>query len=335
MLPRQARNRHGAKGSALSHLSRARVLVALLLLLLLGCSLSLDADERNKTVIFILSGDAPVYTEVATTTEEFVSTGCSRKKIDCNNLVFKRITADEIPPESIKHSFLTISLGTRAAEWLDNQSYDGNQVNAMLPYPGKLKAESLQRNTKARIFIDQPYERYFNLIRATIPRAARIGLLIHESDVDKISTIAESADAHNLTIRTSIVRSERDVGEALSHILSDIDVLLALPDSRIHNSHTISHILTTAYRNNIPLVGFSSAYVKAGAASAVYTSPEDIARQVSDTILEYLQTGHINKPIQQATYFSVSINFEVARSLGLPPSSPSDVKQEISTGAFK
>ncbi len=319
----------------MSRFSHARVLVALFSLVLLGFGVGLNADEKRKTTIFILSGDAPVYTEVATTTEEFVNAGCSKERIDCDNLMFRQITANEAPPEAVQHAFLTISLGTHAAEWLDSQPYDGNQINAMLPYPGEVETERSQQNVHARIFIDQPYKRYFNLIRATIPRAARVGLLIHESDVDKISIIANSAKEHGLTIRTGIVRNERDVGEALSHILNDIDVLLALPDSRIHNSHTISHILTTAYRNNIPLVGFSSAYVKAGAASAVYTSPEDIARQVADTVLEFLQTGRIKLPVQQATYFSVSINFEVARSLGLPPSSPSDVKQEVSTGIFK
>ncbi|MEJ2454605.1 MAG: ABC transporter substrate binding protein [Candidatus Thiodiazotropha sp.] len=334
-MRRQSAIIHDSNETAVSRLSRARVLLAFVALFLLGFSVGLNADEKRKTIIFILSGDAPVYTEVATATEEFVSAGCNRKSIDCDNLVFKQITANEAPPETIQHSFLTISLGTRAAEWLDSQSYDGNQINAMLPFPGKNKTEPPQHSAHARIFIDQPYKRYFNLIRATIPRAARVGLLIHESDADKISIIVDNAKEHGLTIRTGIVRYERDVGEALSHILNDIDVLLALPDSRIHNSHTISHILTTAYRNNIPLVGFSSAYVKAGAASAVYTSPEDIARQVADTVLEFLQTGRIKRSVQQATYFSISINFEVARSLGLPPSSPSDVKQEVSTGIFE
>ncbi|MEJ2394559.1 MAG: hypothetical protein P8Z77_07195, partial [Candidatus Thiodiazotropha sp.] len=122
---------------------------------------------------------------------------------------------------------------------------------------------------------------------------------------------------------------------ALSYLLDDIDVLLALPDARIHNSLTISHILTTAYRNNLPVVGFSSAYVKAGATAAVYTSPEDIAHQIADTVIEYLLTQHVVNDRQQASYFSISFNFEVARSLGLPPLSPSEIKQKISRDIIK
>ena len=282
--------------------------------------------------MFVLSGNAAVYAKVADTTEAIIRSKCTQQQIWCDDLEFKRETAGDNPQGLSRNAYVTIALGTHAADWFDDQAYEGYRVRAMLPRPRPDQSNVFINNTLADIYIDQPVERYFALIQATIPRARRIGLLIHKSDSAQIKSLSESAQKYDFRLRTGIVDDDQIVGEAFSDILSDIDVLMALPDSRIHNGQTISHILTTAYRNNIPVIGFSSAYVKAGAMAAVYTSPEDIARQLADTLLELFNTGSVHQRFQQPAYFSVSINFEVARSLGLPPKSPSEVRQTITMG---
>lgn len=237
--------------------------------------------------------------------------------------------------EDVLQDFLTISLGTKATKWVEQRLLAGNKIYAMLPDHAQRDPLVDENKPVARIYIDQPYERYFDLIRAAIPRSGRIGLLLHENHLDQIGHITNIASQQGMSLKTSIVSDDRDVGEALSYVLNDIDVLLALPDSRIHNSQTISHILTTAYRNSIPVVGFSSAYVRAGAVAAVYTSPDDIAHQVTDSLFEFLANGRIENHSQQASYFSISYNFEVARSLGLPLIPPSTIKQTILQGTEK
>lgn len=311
--------------------SRFKAVCAGVLMILLSLFLhsAAFASDPGKPLVFILSGNSPVYTEVATETEQFARIDCPPPTADCAALRFKQLTADDSSLEEIRKAWLTVTLGTRARDWIARQSVTVTQLNAMLPYPHGDAKQTLAGTSLAEIFIDQPYRRYFELIRATVPRAGRVGLLIHESDLGQVDSIRTLAAESGLSLTTSIVGADHKVGEALSHLLNDMDVLLALPDSRIHNNRTISHILTTAYRNGIPVVGFSSAYVKAGATAALYTAPDDIAHQVSDTILEFLHKGRIRNRQQKASYYSVSFNFEVARSLGLPPISPSEIKQAI------
>jgi putative tryptophan/tyrosine transport system substrate-binding protein len=322
--------------SAVKRRSRSAATTAycLFAILVLQClPANLTAATESKTFIFILSGDSPAYARVASATERLITIGCANASIECKQLSFESVSIDKVKRESIDNAYLSISLGKKATDWIQKPYFTGRQINAMLPEPPFVRKKTGNSRSIARIYIDQPYGRYFDLIRTTIPRAVRVGLLIHESNLDQIDTIAESARQHELSLKPSVVSSERDVGEALSYLLGDIDVLLALPDARIHNSQTISHILTTAYRNDIPVIGFSSAYVKAGATAAVYTSPEDIARQIADTVMEYLLDRHVTRRLQKANYFSISFNFEVARSLGLPPLSPSEIKQAILEGA--
>jgi hypothetical protein len=290
------------------------------------------ASDVQRNVIFVLSGDASVYSSVSRVAELRVRKTCLSVSIDCNNLVFKQVTSDQLTIDEAMQAFLIVSLGTNASNFASQLPLSGNLLNAMLPYRQEGLGTSAARTPDEEIYIDQPYSRYFDLIKLTIPRVARVGLLIHESNDALVHEIENIAAGRGLMLVPSFVNEERDVGEALSYLLSDIDVLLALPDARIHNSNTISHILTTAYRNNIPVIGFSSAYVKAGATAAVYTSPENIAHQISDSIIDYVIYSRFKERIQRASYFSIIFNFEVARSLGLPPISPSEIKKAIAKG---
>ena len=100
-------------------------------------------------------------------------------------------------------------------------------------------------------------------------------------------------------------------------MLDRIDVLLALPDVKIHNRRNVSSILLTTYRNRIPLIGFSSAYVKAGALAAIYSTPENIGDQLAELTVQLLTADGIMQQVIYPKYFSLSINSRVARSLGL------------------
>ena len=76
----------------------------------------------------------------------------------------------------------------------------------------------------------------------------------------------------------------REIYPALTKVLASADVILAMPDPMIFNNGTIHNILLAAYREERPLIGFSPAYVRAGALAAVYSTPQQIAHQIAETI---------------------------------------------------
>jgi ABC-type uncharacterized transport system substrate-binding protein len=115
---------------------------------------------------------------------------------------------------------------------------------------------------------------------------------------------------------------------ALQSLLLSSDVLLAIPDAEIYNASTIRNILLTTYRNKVPLVGFSPGYVKAGALCAVYSTPQQIAEQSAHMIKAFVD-AHALPAAQYAKQFEVSINEQVARSLGLNIKSAAEVSLEI------
>ena len=293
---------------------------------------SCPADE-SKSVMMLLSGDSPVYQKVADNTIKRIEKQCKSLFTTCPKITYRKIDISETGTVLPEKANIVITFGTRAASFVESTATQDHLILAMLPRQSTIAQERIPSlEGTSRIYLDQPYSRYFELIKATMPRVARVGLLLHASDSGESEALQSAASESDLILKIEYVENVQTIGESLSRLLGNIDVFLAIPDSRIHNNKTISNILTTAYRNHIPVVGFSSAYVKAGATEAIYTSLDDIAHQVSDVTVKLLTHKSRKAVVQQAKYFSVAFNFEVARSLGLTIRSPSVIEGIILRG---
>jgi len=177
------------------------------------------------------------------------------------------------------------------------------------------------------IYLDQPLKRQLDLITAVLPHTRSIGIL-YSSSPKEISSLRSQMLARKLAL---VERSPTDtitMHAALQSLLQSSDVVLALPDTEIYNSATIRNILLTTYRNKTPLIGFSPAYVKAGALCAVFSTPEQLSSHALTIITGYAES-HSLPAAQYAKGFEVAINEQVARSLGLALKSESQVRLEM------
>ena len=166
------------------------------------------------------------------------------------------------------------------------------------------------------VWLDQPVSRQFDLLQVAMPGRRRIGVLLGPESRQIESDMLSAAADRKLEIVAMRIDSAEQLSAALQNTVDDADVLLALPDPLIYNGSTIQNILTTAYRRRIPLAGFSPAYVKAGALLALYSTPAEVGAQVGDLVRGVL-AGRPLPPPQGPRDFSVGVNAEVARSLGI------------------
>jgi len=154
--------------------------------------------------------------------------------------------------------------------------------------------------------------------------------LVRPSEHRKIADIAMKAEKMGFLIRTQSIADEEEIGRKLSQLLDEIDVLLAQPDIKIYNRKTVSKILLSSYRKHIPVIGYSSSYVKAGALAAVYSSPEDIGRDIGESVVYYLRHHSLYNDSIYPRFFSISLNRKVGDSLGLRmDSKPDDIVKYI------
>ena len=165
-------------------------------------------------------------------------------------------------------------------------------------------------------FLDQPLDRQFRLIGAIKPTPARVGVLLGPESMHLLPALEEAAAKAGLRLAAAIVEDEGQLFRQLQWLLSDCDVLLALPDARVFNGQTIRNILTAAYRQRVPLIGFSAAYVRAGALLALHATPTQAGQAAARAVRDFLTGGSFPRPAA-LDVFEVSVNDNVARSLGL------------------
>ena len=101
-----------------------------------------------------------------------------------------------------------------------------------------------------------------------------------------------------------------------------------MPDATVYNNRTISNILLTAYHQRSPVVGFSPAYVKAGALLALYSTPAQVGQQAGEAARLGLATGSLPPPAAPR-HFRISTNPYVARSLGIQLEDPAVLHERL------
>ncbi|MBI5657991.1 MAG: hypothetical protein HZC43_00200 [Nitrosomonadales bacterium] len=237
------------------------------------------------------------------------------------------------PAKPVAHRGLVIAVGMKAATTVAG----GNApavLNVLIPKAGheKLLRDFPQRansRTYSAIFLDQPAERMVRLIEALLPGRRHVGALIDSFPPDELAQLRQRMTRHGMTLHERVAGSGISLVNALQEVLQDSELLLALPDGAIYNSQTIRNILLASYRSGDPVIGFSPGYVKAGALGALFSTPPQIAAQAALAIQQFGETRTL-PPAQHPQLFEVSVNEQVARSLGLAVKSTEELHQEIS-----
>jgi putative tryptophan/tyrosine transport system substrate-binding protein len=173
----------------------------------------------------------------------------------------------------------------------------------------------VQTGTLSAVFLDQPPTRQMDLIRLALPAVRNVGILVGGESSEQSSAMDKAAKERGMQLVTSPV-GQSGLFPALQRVLTDAEVLLALPDPAVFNGQTAANILMAAYRRQVPLVGFSPAYVKAGALLALYSTPTQVGSRGGE-VLRHALAGRSLAPPQWPREFVVGVNQDVARSLGL------------------
>lgn len=273
------------------------------------------AGEGGVVVYSI--GSAPVYGQVAGKLKSYLTTKCGEVSDNCPPLSVHLLTGSggETRPVIPADTKLIITLGQRAGEVICDLHTGIPVLHALIPQTTYQKLD--KDSPHSAIFLDQPISRLLQLA-SVIRSDPHIGLLLSPLTKALRDELFAESEQQRIPVTHRTVGSSAVVGPLLKEVLEESNILLALPDPTIFNSTTIFNILLSSYHKRIPVIGFSSAYVKAGALVAAYSTPEDIARHLAEYTRSYLDSGVETMPDPTyPKYFSVSVNQSVARSLGI------------------
>lgn len=294
---------------------QARQLLSLALLcLLLGTIMPCHAN----TFLLVNSGNGKIYHRF----ENRLST--TLKDIDPKNtlttITLKNLNS-HINILTTNNYDAVISAGIEASIAISHNNIRTPIIMAMLPRQSyqKLSASSeivCKPQNCHVILLNQPIARQLRLLKLALPDRKRIAVIASKNSSALLKRIDRTASKFGLTINGMLIPNADHLLAALDQVLSESDVLMAIPDPLIYNRNTARAILLTSFNNHIPLFAYSHSFVLAGATLGIYSTPEDIARHVANLLSEL---SHLKKlpNILYPKYFSIDVNRRAADALDI------------------
>lgn len=282
--------------------------------LLFNCQLmATEALQHPADILYVLSKDSSFYQNFTDNIQRHVNTsndGSQHRRS-------LRISSDDhnIQQELNSGYKLVVSVGSEALKVISESGYEGHVFSALVP---KASFKRYGRTEKySALYADHPVSLYLKLIKIAIPRGNNVGILLGPSSSAYEGDLKDAAEKLGLRLHLKRTSQSEDVARLIGQLAANVDVLLAIPDPVIHNKRTAQSILYAGYRNNIPVIAYSSSYIKAGAMISLFSSPEQLAENAAVHIIEQLKgTSLQERRSSHPSIFSVGINKNVSRSLG-------------------
>lgn len=187
---------------------------------------------------------------------------------------------------------LILTLGTRAAREISDREKEIPIVYAMVLETVDESAEEPFIQSQPNVTgatLNIPMGIQLSEMRNTFPDVKTVGII---SDPSKTKAMAETARAlgkkHGVEVRIAWAHSESEIPGALRQLRDSIDVLWMLPDATVLTPRSSRFVIFELIKSGVPVVGLSTAYVKAGALMALDCRYEDIGRQSGELAVQIL-----------------------------------------------
>ncbi|MGB2400598.1 MAG: ABC transporter substrate-binding protein [Porticoccaceae bacterium] len=275
-------------------------------------------SNKFEHALFILSKDRPDYRQVVNL---ITADWAKSKKYGYTVLIQDQKTEVD---QRLKSTDIIVTLGTDAANSVLSKKLSQPIINTLITQSAfdSLAVKYFGDVNKAiasginPIILDQPFERRLNLASRLLKNIADVGIMMGPSAANKFSLYTDSINQRNLKPQMLLIDPDENPIRQLDPVVKASDVFIPIADSHLINVTTAKWILQLAYRHRVPVIGYSSNYVAAGALASVYSSPEDVAKQSIELIDAVLTKDHIHQ-VHVPKYCTIKFNETVAWHLNL------------------
>ena len=299
-------------------------------MLLLALAVVPARSYASDTIVVVPTRTGGIYQEFIRSFENSLQQNKGEKPVS-----IRIVEASSLSGEKSSELFgdvrLFVTVGTSAAQKVLNINPPVPVLNTLIPRSSydHMVATTPRGNTSS-IFLDQPLTRRLELVENILPTRKMISVVLGPTTRDLKDELVTVAFGRGMRLRVETMSAGQGLVGPLNRALEDSDAFLAVADPVVSNRRTVQNLLLTTYRQRVPVIAYSKAYVKAGALAAVYSTPEQIGRQTGELVAELVRTGSRSLPKPQyPKYFSVEINDQVAQSLGIRVPSASYIERRL------
>lgn len=263
----------------------ARILIAALIFFaLIHAQLAAGAPPR---VVVVVSHDAAPYREALNGFQQTLARDGPRgASIDVQ---FLHGDAGKLPAvlqqARREGTDLFFTMGALATQDILAHSRDTPVVAGMV-----LSADALRGSENATgVVLDLPMDVQVEWMKRLLPESRTVGVLYNpRENRTRIEAAERAARARGLKMIAREVESPEALPEAMNSLAKRIDVLWGIVDTVVLSPETAQAVLLFSFRNDIPFVGLSAAWAKAGAIYALDWDYEDVGQQCGELAVKIL-----------------------------------------------
>lgn len=253
---------------------------------LLFSSLATSAPAAEKIAVLVSSKDAP-FEEALKGFQGYLDKAAVQADYEVHKLDGSVAKAGQavqaVKKDGVK---LVLTLGSLATDAAIKEIPDIPIIACMV-----LRSDGLKKSPNVTgVGLEFPLEVQTSWLQVLVPTAKNVGVIYNpEENQKRIEAAGRIMQNMGLKLVAQEVRSAQDVPAALEGMAKKIDILWGLADTVAMTPQTAKNVLLFSIRNNIPLVGISPAWVKAGALYALEWDYADMGAQAGDMAVKVLK----------------------------------------------
>lgn len=224
--------------------------------------------------------------------------------------------------EDLKPDDLIISVGNKAGRTVVEHNGSNPVIFGFVDSQFIASIQPERKNWTA-VTLDQPLSESLKKASVLSRTSYKQDILIAISEtnqavIDQFNALGSSLKDRNVRLVT--IAEGEVAAKVLQQYFYNAAALIAVRDNKVWNGNDARWILKQAYSYQVPIIGYSKSFLKAGALLALYPTLEDISVKVLDASQYWRSTGEL--PAQRIIQpdYQVGVNKNIARALKLTPS---------------
>jgi len=279
----------------------------LIIFLLLVFSASVNASAKSIYIV-LSSGDA-IYYEIGSQLKEKISN--SPFPSEQINI----ITLNDERFNTIKPDDLIVPIGGKAAE--ESYYYQSSNTIIYSFVEQQLMDTINPENLWAAVTVNQPVERLISIADKLVKNnyKNKIVIVVSENNVRLKQRIKAINSLEKGQIELVEIKPDDVVTKVAEKSLFNAAVLISTDDKNIWSGSNAKWLLRQAYSHQVPVIGNSKRFLKAGALISVYSSMDRISEATSLLVKQWLDDGTLTNTGMHHVPATIDINKNIAQAL--------------------
>lgn len=282
----------------------------LLLLLILFCVPRLSLAQGQ--VHLILSSQNGIFSTVHEKISQRVAQLNAQLHIGAHLL-------DQPWQQGIAPSDLLVAVGAKAAKALIHQKLPNPILFVFVESP--LLADILPHENApswAAVVVDQPLERLVSvaqLLRESESYRKKMLLVVSDDNDVMLEQVERLTQSQRQNLEVILIEAGEVAAKVIEPALFNAAAVIAVKDKQVWSGNNARWMLRQAYAFQVPVIGYSKAFLKAGALISAYSTLDQLVDRSAKMITQWESAGGFTDPGIHYADYQVEVNKSIARAL--------------------